>query len=124
MKDPIHEKYSKSFYKIFATYLMLLFLLLMSSGAFAQVKVIHFNAEWNEANNVEWFEKLSDVKHSTMDIGDGDCQKKYEIAIVPTIVIFDDGEEVKRYQADLSFKLLATKEEVQGYIDELIISKF
>ena len=59
-----------------------------------------------------------------MDIGDGDCQKKYEIAIVPTIVVFDDGEEVKRFQADLSFKMLATKKEVQEYIDELIMSKF
>ena len=67
---------------------------------------------------------------------------KYEIAIVPTIVIFDDGEEVKRFQADLSFKMVATKEEVKRfqadlsfkmvaskeevkeYIEELIISKF
>ena len=53
-----------------------------------------------------------------------DVQKKYSIAIVPTIVVFDDGEEVKRYQADLSFKMAATREEVQEYIDELIMSKF
>ena len=39
-------------------------------------------------------------------------------------IIFDDGEEVKRFQADLSFKMVATKREVQDYIDELIISKF
>ena len=116
MKNPI--------YKALVVSLLFLFLLLATSKASAQVKVIHFNAEWNEANNVEWFEKLSDVKHSTMDIGDGDCQKKYEIAIVPTIVVFDDGEEVKRYQADLSFKMLATKEEIQEFIDELIMSKF
>jgi hypothetical protein len=38
--------------------------------------------------------------------------------------VFDDGEEVKRYQADLSFKMVATREEIQEYIDELIISKF
>jgi hypothetical protein len=43
---------------------------------------------------------------------------------VPTIVIYDDGEEVKRYQADLSFTMQATKKEIQNYIDELIISKF
>ena len=50
--------------------------------------------------------------------------KKYAIAIVPTIIVLDDGEEVKRFQADLSFKLVATREEIQEYIDELIISKF
>ena len=116
MKDPI--------YKIFTTYLVVLFLLLCSSGAFGQVKAIQFNAEWNESNNVEWFSKLSDIEKDNMDIGEGDCQKKYQIAIVPTIVIFDDGEEVKRFQADLSFKMLATKEEIQTYIDELIMSKF
>ena len=104
--------------------LILITCLLLCSNAFSQVSAVHFNADWNSANNVEWFEKLSDVDKDQMDIGEGDCQKKYSIAIVPTIVIFNDGEEVKRYQADLSFKMLATKEEIQGYIDELIMSQF
>ena len=50
--------------------------------------------------------------------------KKYQIAIVPTIVIFKDGEEVKRFQADLSFKLLATRKEIQEEIDEILMSDF
>ncbi len=116
MKNPI--------YKIFATYLVILLILLCSSKVFSQITAIHFNADWNKANNVEWFSNLSDVDKNNMDIGDGDCQKKYSIAIVPTIVVFNDGEEVKRYQADLSFKMLATKEEIQNYIDELIMSQF
>mgnify|MGYP003141747744 CR=1 FL=1 len=98
--------------------------LFVSVGCFCQITAIHFNAEWNDANKVEWFGELSDIELDDMDISDGDCQKKYEIAVVPTIVIFDDGEEVKRFQADLSFKLVATKKEIQNYIDELIISKF
>ena len=57
-------------------------------------------------------------------IDNNDLQKKYQIAVVPTIIIFDDGEEVKRFQADLSFTLQATRKEIQDYIDELIISKF
>ena len=92
--------------------------------AYGQVKVIHFNAGWNEANDVEWFNKLSDAGKKSLSIDDQDIQKKYAIAIVPTIIVFDDGEEVKRFQADLSFKMVATREEVQEYIDELIISKF
>ena len=99
-------------------------LLLLCFSASSQITAIHFNADWNKANNVEWFNNLSDVDKDRMDIGDGDCQKKYGMSIVPTIVIFSDGEEVKRYQADLSFKMLATKEEIQGYIDELIMSQF
>ena len=96
----------------------------MSTTCFCQITAVHFNADWNSANNVEWFNKLSDVDKSNKDIGGGDTQKKYSIAVVPTIIIFDDGEEVKRFQADLSFKMVATKKEIQEYIDELIISKF
>ena len=99
-------------------------LLLLCSSAFSHVSAVHFNADWNSANNVEWFEKLSDVDKDQMDIGKGDCQKKYAIAIVPTIVIFSDGEEVKRYQADLSFKMLATRKEIQEFINEQIMSDF
>ena len=50
--------------------------------------------------------------------------KKYKIAIVPTVIIFDDGEEINRFQADLSMALAATKEEVQEAINEIIMYKF
>ena len=40
------------------------------------------------------------------------------------VLIFSDGEEVKRFQADISFKMSATKNEIQDFIDELIISQF
>ena len=104
--------------------ILIVILLLSCLNVFGQISAIHFNADWNNANNVEWFEKLSDVNKEQMDVGKGDCQKKYGIAIVPTIVLFNDGEEVKRFQADLSFKMLATREEIQEYIDELIMSQF
>ena len=97
---------------------------IISLTAFAQIKVIHFNAGWNEANNVEWFDKLSDADKKSLSIDDSKIQSKYEIFIVPTIIVFDDGEESKRFQADLSFKMAATRKEIQEYIDELIISKF
>ena len=105
-------------------YALIMVLVFTAATAFSQVKVIHFNAGWNSANDVEWFDKLSDANKKTLSIDDGDIQTKYSIAIVPTIIVFDDGEEVKRYQADLSFKMVATREEIQEYIDELIISKF
>jgi len=93
--------------------------------SFAQIVVTHFNADWNNANNVEWFEKLNDCDLTNVDIVEQPkLQDKHKIVIVPTIVIFKDGEEIKRYQADLSFKLLATRKEIQEYIDELIMSDF
>ena len=111
-------------WKMFGMYLLVLFLLVASHTAFSQVKVIHFNADFNLTNDVVWFSKLKECDRQTLLIEQNDNQTKYEIAIVPTIVVFDDGEEVKRFQADISFKMVATRKEIQEYIDELIISKF
>ena len=104
--------------------LLVLLFLIASHTVFSQVTVIHFNAGFNSANDVTWFEKLGDCEKEIKSIDNNDNQSKYSIAVVPTIVVFDDGEEVKRFQADLSFKLVATRKEVQDYIDELIMSKF
>ena len=110
---------------------IILFLMLPVFGLTQTLKVgsdmtvVHFNAGWNSANDVKWFGDLSDAKLKTCDIAsDTKAQDKWEIVVVPTIIIFHEGEEVKRFQADLSFKMVATREEIQEYIDELIISKF
>ena len=68
---------------------------------------------------------LSDCEKDFIDIGkDGEAQKKYQIAVLPTIVIFKDDEEVARFQADLSFKMVATREEVQEEINDQLMSDF
>ena len=105
----------------------ILFLLVISCNiAFGQIKVEQFNAGWNDANTVSWVQNLTDCK--TIGYTDiavvTDAQTKHKIAVVPTIIIFKDGEEAVRFQADLSFKMLATKEEVQEAIDELLMSDF
>ena len=44
--------------------------------------------------------------------------------MVPTVIIFKDGEERKRFIADISFSMKATREEMQEVIDELIGEDF
>ena len=105
----------------------ILFLLVISCNiAFGQIKVEQFNAGWNSANDIAWGQSLKDCQTiGYTDIAkQTDAQTKYKIAVVPTIIIFKDGEEAARFQADLSFKMLATKEEVQEKIDELLMSDF
>ena len=103
----------------------ILLLMLFCSSVSAQITVTHFNAEWNAANKVEWFENLEDCELAKVCIvAEPKLQDKHKIIIVPTIVVFKDGEEIKRYQADLSFKLLATRKEIQGFINEQIMSDF
>ena len=100
--------------------------MLLCNVSFAQIEVKHFNAGWNSANGVSWFMDLEDCKtKSIIDIASNtEAQTKYKIAVVPTIIIFKDGEEALRFQADLSFKMVATKKEVQEAIDELLMSDF
>jgi hypothetical protein len=113
-------------WRIFGMYMLIIFFMLLASGAFAQVKVTQFNAGWNSANEVSWVMSLEDCNtYVYVDIAkDTKAQSKHKIAVIPTIIIFKDGEEVARFQADLSFKMLATKEEVQEEIDNILMSDF
>ena len=110
----------------FSIYMLVLVFMLLAGSAFSQITIRHFNAEWNKSNDVEWFMKLKDCNTK----GYTDISKqpkeatKYKIAVVPTIIIFKDGEEVARFQADLSFKMVATREEVQEEIDNQLMSDF
>ena len=113
-------------WRIFSVYILVILLMLFTGSAFGQIKVIQFNAGWNKANEAPWVMKLEDCQTvGYIDIGtDKEAQKKYKIAVIPTIVIFKDGEEVARFQADLSFKMVATREEVQEEIDNQLMSDF
>ena len=110
--------------------IILIFLLILPFTLFSQLKiggdltVVHFNAGWNSANNVKWVSGLSDAKIKRCDIAtDTQSQAKHEIVVVPTIIIFNHGKEVKRYQADISFSIKATKSQVQDKIDEILMSE-
>ena len=113
-------------WRIFGVYILIILFMLVAGSTFGQIKVMQFNAGWNSANDVPWVQKLSDCKTiGYYDISkDKEIQKEYKIAVVPTIIIFKDGEEVARFQADLSFKMVATREEVQEEIDNQLMSDF
>ena len=106
---------------------LLLLLLTCSSSvnASSQIVVTHFNAEWNDPNKVAYIGKLTGCDIVYVDIAKSPkIQEKHEIIIVPTVVIFKDGEEVKRFQADISFSMKATRKDMQSVIDELLMSDF
>ncbi len=47
----------------------------------------------------------------------GSWQKDFSIVVTPTIIIFVNGDEEKRYQANIMMTMEATQKEVQGKID-------
>ena len=116
-------------WNIFLTFLLIIYFIILANSLSAQtpckedICVVEFNAGWNESNGVDYLDKLTDCGVKRILIDKGDWQKEYGIVVVPTIIIFN-GKEVKRFQADLSFKMLATREEIQEVVDEIIMSDF
>ena len=118
-------------WKIFGGYLLIILLMIMASPANGQsytcdedMCVVEFNASWNSANNVEWLYKLTDVGTKRILIDKGSWQKDFNIVVTPTIIIFVNGKETKRYQANIMMEMEATREEVQDKIDEIIMEEF
>ena len=106
------------------TILVLPFLAFAQSPCDADVCVVQFNAGWNSANDVEWVDNLKDCEIQYIDIATNtEAQSEYEIVVVPTIVVFN-GKEIKRFQADISFAMKATENDVQEVVDEVIMDQF
>ena len=86
---------------------------------------VEFNASFNAANQVEWLPKLTDCKVERIDItADARWASQYKIVVVPTLVVLNNNEEVKRFQANIMMTMEATKKEVQNSIDEIVMEAF
>ena len=98
-------------WNIFCAYLFLIFFILLAGGLSAQtpceedICVVEFNASWNETNNTKWINKLSDCETKRIYIDKGTWQKDFSIVVTPTIIIFVNGEEKKRYQANIMMEM-------------------
>ena len=109
---------------------LLLILLFISSIGVSQdfsdgMVIVEFNASFNASNKVEWLSKLSDCEVQRVDIAaDSRWASEYKIVVVPTLVIFNNNEEAKRFQANIMMTMEATRKEVQDAIDEIIMEAF
>ena len=107
----------KPIHKIWTAYILLIIFMIVAGTSYGQIVVTHFNAEWNEPNKVEWLDELEECK-----VTYAECPikiKRNKVTVVPTIIIFKDGKEMYRFEADLSFKMMATRKELQKYINDM-----
>jgi len=118
--------------KLFLGYVLILLFMLISNQAMGQspcgnddLCVVQFNAGFNEVNKVPWVIELKDCENAFIDIQtDAAAASKYKIVVVPTILIFNGGTEVARFQANIMMKMETEKKEVQGKIDEILMDAF
>lgn len=100
--------------------LLLLVVLLCSFPALSQNAVVHINAEFNQSNDWYGLNILEGVKVYNGYLETNAAMKeRYNITKVPTLILYSDGEEIKRWEGGLDMKLNVNPKDVQWEIDKL-----
>tara|TARA_R100000742_G_C4240864_1_gene60598 strand:+ start:117 stop:485 length:369 start_codon:yes stop_codon:yes gene_type:complete len=88
------------------------------------IVLVEFWASFNAANEVN-LKKIYDCKKYRVDMSqDPSLMVKHNVMAVPTVVIYHNGREVKRFLPGLMLKLDVEIKEIQEVIDELVGDKF
>ena len=89
------------------------------------ISVVEFWADWNKQNQFEEINKLKQTSKYRVDIMHcPDLQAEYNITAIPTIIIFDNGVEKERFNANIMFQLEADRKIIQYSVDTIILYKF
>lgn len=89
------------------------------------IVAVEFWVEWNSSNEFVDLSELDDCAKYRVDVGKHpDIQSDFNITCLPTVIIFESGEEKERFKANIMFKLEADKKEIQGRIDNIMLAKF
>ena len=113
----------------FLTYILLL---LVGQCVFCQdigksngILVVEFYADWNKHNSCKYLNELKECKTLIIDIEKNkDIKEKYNVEVLPTLIVFNNSQEICRFKGNLLFQLNVKKKEVQAKIDSIVISKF
>ena len=91
--------------------------------------VVQVNADWNKSSsidfghmdNCQWFHASIDNEEYGAAIA-----SEWNIKSVPTIIMFEKGKEIKRFEAGLSFTLDRDdiKKEIEEEIDKIMLRRF
>ena len=114
-------------------------LILMTSKGFSQdfihqddfkkktsqgIVLVEFWAEFNEMNQIN-LKKLYDCKKYRVDMSlDPSLMVTHKVMAVPTVVLYHNGKEIKRFLPTVMMKLDAEIKDIQKEIDKLVDDKF
>tara|TARA_A100001515_G_C4492323_1_gene183743 strand:- start:192 stop:596 length:405 start_codon:yes stop_codon:yes gene_type:complete len=89
------------------------------------IVAVEFWADWNKTNQFNDLAKLKDCNVYRVDImANADTQAKYDVSAIPTVIIFESGQEKARFNANIMFQLEADKKTVQHSVDTIMLNKF
>ena len=101
--------------------ILLASLAIASASERKDITVVEYWANWNKHNEVTYLDSLTNIKVERVNTCDNvDLVIKNNVIVVPTLIFYIDGQEVRRIEGGLSFTLELTRGEVQKIIDDLI----
>jgi len=103
--------------------ILLTVLFIAATSTQEKLSVLHFNYKWNKDNNFD----LRGIKNADVQyvwVENQPDKIRQTIKSVPVIAILGkDGKVKMQFVANLSFKIQATKEEVQNAINRILINQ-
>lgn len=72
--------------------------------------VVQFNSEWNKNNEFIW-KPTQGIEYFKVDLDKNPYYKQtMKINSLPTIIIYENGKEVRRYEGGLQMKILTSQQ--------------
>ncbi len=89
------------------------------------ISVVYFNAAWNSSNCIlDTLETIKDYEQSTLYYVDIDnnleLKEEYRAKRIPMVILFQDGQIIKKWKGSLRNILDLDPEEIKEEIDELL----
>jgi len=92
--------------------ILTLTMLLLTSVLYSQKYVlVEINSEWNLKNSAK-IDKVKNVEHRITYLEDQTPSFKKKIKSVPLAILYKDNDAIARWDADISFKLVVTEEQI------------
>ena len=89
------------------------------------VTIIEYWADWNSTNEFNEYGRLKRCNYYRVNIENCmEIQKQNKITVVPTIVVYFNGQEYIRHEADLLLQLDVGYKDIQKDIEKIYYSKF
>jgi len=98
--------------------ILTLAMLLLTSVLYSQKYVlVEINSEWNLKNSAK-IDKVKNVEHRITYLEDQTPSFKKKIKSVPLAILYKDNDAIARWDADISFKLVVTEEQIKKAIKD------
>jgi hypothetical protein len=93
-------------------------MLLLTSVLYSQKYVlVEINSEWNLKNSAK-IDKVKNVEHRITYLEDQTPTFRKKIKSVPLAILYKDNNAIARWEADISFKLIVTEEQIKKAIKD------